>query len=315
MVPAMRIAGIFAAIALSFVAFHGDARADAGKAWAAARTGLPADAKFVFGLDIAALAKTQLFATYFPKLKEKPDAAKVLDAVKDICKLDPVAIVQGLVLAMSADQQDGAAYVALSGIDRTKLSTCIQQVAQGQDKDAKVTVKQDGNLTEISMGGDTAFFGWVGKDVVVVSLHAQDKSTLTKWMGGKGALAKSDLGKTVAKVNTSAAIWGAGTGDKEVQPGITAKGLYGTVTYAKGNVSAEIHAVMSSPDEATKMVTTTNQQLDVVKQGGQLPPDLAALVKALTITADKDQIRVAATVAEKDLLSALALVINGFGGP
>lgn len=311
----MRTAGILAAIVLSFVAFQGDASADAGKAWAAAKAGIPADAKFVFGLDIAALAKTQLFATYYPKLRDKPDAAKVLDALKDACKLDPVAVVQGVVVAMSADQDDGAAYVALSGIDRTKLSSCIQQVGQAKDKDAKVAVKQDGNVTEISKNGETAFFGWVGKDVVVVPLHAQDKSTLTKWMGGKGALAKSDLGKLVAKVKTSAAIWGAGTGDKEVEPGVTVKGGYGAVTYAKANVSAEINAVMNSPAEATQMVTTTNQQLDLAKQSGQLPPDLTALVKALTVTADKDQLRVTATVAEKDLLDALGLVIGGLGSP
>ncbi|HEX7836076.1 MAG TPA: hypothetical protein VF469_01370 [Kofleriaceae bacterium] len=311
----MRTAGILAALALSFVAWKGDARADTGKAWTAAKAGLPAEAKFALGFDVAALAKTQLFATYYPKLKDKPDAAKVLDAVKDACKLDPVAIVQGVVVAMSADQQDGAAYVALSGIDKTKLSSCIQQVSQAQDKDAKVTVKQDGNITEISRGSETAFLGWVGKDVLVVSLHAQDKSTLTKWMGGKGALAKSDLGKLVAKVNTAAAIWGAGTGDKELEPGLTAKGLYGQVTYAKGNVSAELHAVMGSAAEATKMATTTNKQLDEAKQSGQLPPELAALAKAIGVSADKDQLRVTATMGEKDLLGALAIVIGGFGGP
>lgn len=311
----MRTVGILAAIALSFVAWKGDARADAGKAWAAAKVGLPADAKFAFGLDITALAKTQLFATYYPKLKDRPEAAKVLDAVKGACKLDPVAIVQGVVVAMSADQQDGAAYVALSGIDKAKLSSCIQQVSQAQDKDAKVTVKQDGNITEISKGSDTAFLGWVGKDVVVVSLHAQDKSMLVKWMGGKGALAKSDLGKLVAKVNTSAAIWGAGTGDKQVEPGITAKGVYGQVTYAKTNVATEIYAVMGSPAEATKMAATTSKQLDEARQSGQLPPDLAALIKAIAVSSDKDQLRVTATVGEKDLLGALAIVIGGFGGP
>lgn len=311
----MRTAGILAATALSFVALQGHARADAGKAWAAAKAGLPADAKFVFGLDIAALAKTQLFATYYPKLKDKPDAAKMLDAVKDSCKLDPVAIVQGVVVAMSADQQDGAAYVALSGVDKTKLSSCIQQVTQAQEKDAKVTVKQDGNITEIAKGSETAFLGWVGKDVIVVSLHAQDKSTLVKWMGGKGALAKSDLGKTAAKVNTSAAIWGAGTADKELEPGITVKGGYGSILYTKGNVSADVHAMMGSPADATKLATTMNKQLDEARQSGQLPPDLAALIKAITVLADKDQLRVTATMGEKDLLGALSVVLGGLGGP
>jgi hypothetical protein len=311
----MRTAGILAALALSLAAFGGHARADTGKAWVAAKAGLPADAKFVVGVDVAALAKTQLFTTFYPKFKDKPDVAKVLDAVKDSCKLDPVAIVRGIVIAMSADQQDGAAYIALAGTDKTKLSSCIQQVMQGQDKDAKVTVKQDGNLTEIAKGGDTAFLGWVGRDVLVVSFHLQDKAALTTWMGGKGALAKSDLGKLVAKANTSAAIWGAGSGEKEIEPGMTAKGIYGAVTYAKGNVSADFHAMLGSPAEATKMATAAQKQLDEAKQSSQLPPDLAALFKAITVAADKDQLRIAATVGEKDLLSALGVVLGAFGGP
>jgi hypothetical protein len=315
MVRGMRTAGILAVTALSLAAFHGPARADTGKALAAARAGLPADAKFMFGLDIAALSKTQLFATYYPKLKNKPDAAKLLDAVKDGCKLDPVAVVQGVVVAMSADQQDGAAYVAISGIDKARLSSCIQQVTQAGDKDAKVTLKQDGNITSIAKGSDTAFFGWAGKDVIVVSLHTQDKSTLVKWMGGKGALAKSDLGKALARVNTSAAIWGAGVGDKEVEPGVTVKGGYGQVTYAKGNVSAEVHAMMGSAAEATKMAASTSKQLDEAKQSGQIPAELIPVVKAIAVAADKDGLRVTASMPEKDLMGALSAVAGSLGGP
>jgi hypothetical protein len=312
----MRTAGIFAATALSFAAVaaaSGRAHADASRAWAAAKAGLPADAKFVFGLDVTALQKTQLFATYYPKLRDTPDSAKILGQVKDACKLDPVAIIQGVVVAMSSDQHDGAAYVSFAGVDKAKLSSCIQLITQADHQDVKVTVKQDGNITEVSKGADTAFFGWIGKDVVVVSLHAQDKAALVKWMGGKGALAKSDLGKVVAKVNTSAAIWGATTADKELDAGITVKGGYGTVTYAKGNVAADIHATMASPGDATKMATMTGSQLDAAKQSGQLPPDLNAVLGAITVSADGDQVRIKASVGEKELLGALSVVLGTLG--
>ena len=302
----MRTAVFLAALALSLAAGHTTARADASRAWAAAKAGLPADARFVIGFDVAALQKTQLFATFYPKLHDAPDAAKILDAIKDICKLDPAVVVSGMVVGMSSDQSEGAAYLALSRLDRTKLSSCLQQVVQAGHKDAKVTVKQEGDLSVITKGSDTAYVGWVGKDVVVVSLHAEDKAMLAKWMGGKGALGKSDVGKALAQVNTAAPVWGAGLGEKELEPGIKLTGGFGAITYAKGNVSADVHAMMGGADQASKFAASATQQLEQLRQVPQVPAALAALAKAVTIVAEKDQIRIKASLPEADLIGALS---------
>lgn len=324
----MRIAGILAALALSITALHGQARADVSRAWAAAKAGLPADAKIVIGVDVAAVQKTQLFATFYPKLHDQPDVAKVLDAIKDGCKIDPLAVIQGIVFASSGERDDGALYVAVSGIDRTRLSACLQTTAQAAaphaeasdkpgdkpaDPPAKVTIKQAGNITEVIRGSESGFFGWVGKDVLVVSFHATDKPSLVKWMGGKGALGKSDLGKTLARVNTAAAVWGAGTGTKELQPGMTARAGYGSVTYAKGQLSTDIRAVMEDAGQAGSASIMANQQLSLVKATGQVPAELAPVVQAITVSADHDEVRVKATVAEKDVLAAVTFALDNFG--
>jgi hypothetical protein len=312
----MRIARILAAIAVSsvaIVALGGSARAD-GKAWTAAKAGLPADTKLVVGIDVATVQKTQLFATYYPKLHDKPEAAKVLDAIKDGCKLDPVSVVQSLVVAAADDDQDGAIYVAVTGIDKAKLSSCLQATAKTDDKGAKVAIKHTGNITEVTKGDETVYFGWVGKDVLVVPFRAKDKPALTRWMGGKGALAKSDVGKALAKINTSATVWGAGSGTKEIQPGVNAKGGYGTVNYAKGTLNADIHAVMETAEQASNMATTASQQLDQAKSG-PLPPEFVAMLKAITVTSDKDEVRIKANVAEKDVLGAVAFALSTLGGP
>lgn len=317
----MRTAGILTAFALSIAALHGQARADTARAWAAAKAGLPADTKVVIGVDVAAVQKTQLFATFYPKLHDQPDIAKVLDAMKDGCKIDPLAVIQGMVVASSGEQDDGALYLAISGVDRNKLSSCLQITAQSNAPAAeagdkpKVTIKQTGNITEVSRGSDSGYFGWVGTNVLVVTFHATDKASLTKWMGGKGALTKSDVGKTLARVNTSAAMWGAGTGTKELQPGMTAKGGYGAVTYTKGQLSADIHAVMESAAQAGSASMTANQQLNLVKATGQLPPEIAPVVQGITISADHDEVRIKASVTEKDLLGAVAFAISNFGSP
>jgi len=308
----MGTVGILVAAGLSFVSIH--ARADASKAWTAAKSGLPGDAKLVVGVDFAAIQKTQLFTTYYPKLRDKPEVAKVLDSMKSTCKLDPLTTVQGVVVATAADQGDGAVYLAITGVDRLKLSSCLQSAGQAADKTAKVSIAQDGNITTLTENTQTSFFGWVGKDVIVVSMHGKDKASLLKWMGGKGALAKSDLGRTLAKVNTAAPLWVAGEGTKELQPGVTAKGGYGSVSFANGNLDADVHGVMSSAAQATTMAGSATKQLAEAKKGGGLPPPIAALLQSVSIAAVKDEVIVKASVVEKDVMAALAMAL-GANGP
>jgi len=309
----MRTVAILAATAVLSLA-AGSARAD-GRAWAAAKAGLPATTKLVISVDVAAAQKTQLFTTYYPKLRDKPEAGKVLDAIKDGCKLDPLAVVGSVVVASGEDDEDAVIYVAMTGIDKAKASSCLQTMARTDDKTAKVSIKHTGNVTEVTKGGDTVYFGWVGKDVVVVPLRNKDKAALTRWMGGKGALAKSDLGKTLAKLNTSATVWGAGNGTKEIQPGLNAKGGYGTLNTGNGMLACDIHAVLENTEQASNMAGMANQQLDQAKNGGPLlPPEVVSLLKATTVTADKDEVRIKANVAEKDVLGAIAFAMT-VGGP
>lgn len=301
----MRTAGIVAATALSFAAFP--ARADSSKAWSAARVGLPADARIVVGLDFAVLKKTQLFAAYYPKLLDKAEVSEAIDAIKTICKIDPLTVVQGVVIASTEDQQDGAAYVSLAGLDKARLSSCLQRVAQHIDKTAKITVKHDGNVTQISDGQDSRFVAWVGKDVLVLPVRSEDKASIARWTGGKGSLAKSTIGKTIAKLNTSAPLWAAGEVTRELQPGVNVKRAFGTVTISKGNLDADAHAVLESASQAQAMASSAKQQLDEAKQATLLPPAIGAMLKTVTITTANDELVVKGSVVEADLLSMLAL--------
>lgn len=305
----MRAVGILAAAALSLVALP--ARADTAKAWSAARAGLPADAKVVLAIDLAALQKTQVFAQLWPKMLERFDAAKVLDAMKADCKLDPMAIVQGAVIAMADGQREGAAYVALAGADRSALTACLsREMEKRGDKNASVTVKQEGNITQVTSGSDSMFLGWVAKDVVVVPLTSNDRATVVKWMSGKGALGKTSVGKTLAKVNTSAALWGAGEGNDEFQPGVTVKGGYGSVAFAKGNVDANLHATAGSAAQAKTMAESTQKQLDGARNNPLLPPSLGLVLQAVTIATVNEEVVIKANVVEKDLVSALSLALG-----
>lgn len=299
-------------MALSVTAVH--AHADS-KAWNAAKAGLPADAQIVIGVDVTAIQQTQTFSALFPKLREKPELAAMFDALKDSCKVDPLTAVQGVVVAMPVDQSDGAVYLSIAGIDRTKLGECMK-VASEHDKGPKLTVKQTGNITEMTKDKETSFLGWIGKDVVVVSFHATDKPSLLKWMGGKGALGKSAVGKVLGKVNTSATLWGVVDGDKELQPGITAKRAYGAVTFAKGKLDADLHAVLASAADATTIAGVANQQIaDLNKAGaGGGPPQVLAMLKTVKVATANDEVVVKASVVEQDLLAVIAMAMAGGGG-
>jgi hypothetical protein len=155
------------------------------------------------------------------------------------------------------------------------------------------------------------FLGWVSKDVVVVPHGTQNQAALAKWMGGKGALARTGFGKTIAKVNTTAAIWGVVEGSNEVEPGVVVKGVYGALSFAKGNLDVNVHATMENPAQATKLADVMTKKLDEVRQGPLVPATIAAVLKAVTIAIASEEVVLKVNVPEKDMLSALTVVLAG----
>jgi hypothetical protein len=95
---------------------------------------------------------------------------------------------------------------------------------------------------------------------------------------------------------------------------MTVKGGYGALTFSKGNLDADVHAVMASSKDATAMVTSTNKQLEGMRKNPPLPA-IGTMVRALTLTPVNDEVVAKLNVAEKDLLSLLALAFTSLGSP
>jgi len=307
MLPAMRTAGIFDAMAVSVAAFSPRvAGADTARAWTAAKAGLPADATVVVGVDLAAIQKTQTFATLFPKLRSKPRVAEIFDLLKDHCKLDVLAVVQSAVFATSADHDDGAVYLAVTGIDRAGLASCLAAV--NQENGSKIAIKQDGNVTQLTKDNGSSYMGWVGKDVLVVATHRDDKAALVKWMGGNGALAKSALSATLAKVNKSATLWSAGDVVKEVEAGASTKAFYGAFTFAGGKLISDLHVVMQDAAQAAKVKTTTIDNIAAFKLKAHT--SLGTMIDAVAVTTSGNELVIKATLVEKDLLIGIGPLLS-----
>lgn len=313
----MRTVGVFAALVLSMVSLASvPARADTAKAWNAARAALPADTKAVVGVDLAALQKSELVKALLPKLMSA-DAKQAVDTMKATCKVDAMTALQGMVLAVSDATSDGAAFFSLNGVDRAKFSTCLQAVVASGDKNAKVTIKQDGALTQVTSGTTTKYFGWIGKDVVVVPFKPDDKAAFAKWSGGKGALTKTAAQKFVAKANTGAAIWFAGEKPKSVDIGMPVVGGYGGVTLAAGKVGVDAHAKMTTPNDATTLSKGIKAQLDQGKKSAEGTfPAAVTVFSAINVASTGDEVGIKANVAEADLaqLVSMAMTMGAAGG-
>jgi len=285
------------------------AGAETSRAWNAARDNLPADTAIVMNVNIAALAKSQIVSQMLPMmLGADQDAKKTFDMFKSECKLDPFSAMQSVLVGTDAAQQHGVAYIALAGIDRPKLTACMTTIAKSMTKQP-VSIKTDGNISEITVDKGTVYVGWIGNDVVVVPLKDSDKASLASWMGGKGGFARSTAAKPVAKVNTGAAIWGATAASKQL-PDATMKVGYGSITYANGNLSADVHAQLENAKQATAMATQANAQIAQFKGDASIPQGISDAIKTLKVASVADEVTVKASIAEKDLTQLLMMLLR-----
>src|ERR1041385_6322331 len=205
------------------------AGAETSRAGAAAGDNLPADTAIVMNVNVASLAKSQIVSQMLPMmLAADQDAKKTFDLLKSECGLDPFRAMQSVLIGTDAAQQHGVAYIALAGIDRPKLTACITSVAKAMTKQP-VSMKSDGNISEITIDTRTVYVGWISNDVVVVPL----------------------------KDNDGAAIWGATTVSKQLTDA-TMKVGYASITYANGNLSADVHAQLENAKQASALVTQAN---------------------------------------------------------
>lgn len=300
-------------VALCLISFRPvTARADAAKAWTAAKTNLPANTEVVVGLDVATLAKSSLFQLAFPMiLAQQPDIKSGLELVKTTCKIDPLTAINGMVAGTDKEQKQGAIFIAVTGLDEAKIVTCLEAIAKAKGaKDAKVAVTKDGGITELTMGTDKLYLSWIGKDVIVMPLTPGDKAQLVTWTGGKKALAKAPVGPSVAKVDTRSAIWAVSSVERDLE-GMKMKGGYGGLAMAKGKLTIDLHIAMPNAVDATTVADKATAELAVKTNGPGLAPALKPLLEAVMIKSAAAEVVIKASFPEGDLLALAGALMSG----
>jgi hypothetical protein len=238
------------------------------------------------------------------------DMKQGLELVKTACKIDPLTAIKSVAIGLDSTGGDGAIYINAPEITATKLVSCLKEVAKAKGKGDKVdqlVVKTDHGVTEMALDDKHMFFGWIGSDVMVIlPKHITEREPLKAWMGG--GYTKSPLAKTMAKVNTSAAVFAGSTVGKEMDAQHTMKGGYGWVTLAAGNLAIEFHADLGDPAASKDLATQASTQLAEVRKNPPMP-QLADMLKNVTVAAAGNEIVGKATVVEKDFADLIGVIL------
>jgi hypothetical protein len=298
---------VFAAVVL-FVPMR--AHADAAKAWAAARDNLPTSTSVLIGVNLTTITNSSLFTTMFPLLlAQQHDVKQALDVIKSACHIDPLTAIHGVVVGTDADQKHGAIYIAVSGIDQAKLTSCVELAAKSGAKDAKLTVTKDGAITELAVDKDKLYLGWIGSDVVVIPLDIKDKAQLQSWMGNKGGFARSEVAKATKKVNTAAAAWGVSAVGRDLD-GMKMKLGYGALTVGNGDLGLDLHVAVATAKDAGTAVDKAHKDLAGIAIAGQMSPDLLAILKKIKVSAKGEEVVIKLTVAEAQVMTVFGALLG-----
>jgi hypothetical protein len=301
---------LLTATAATLLLFTAPADADT-KSWTALKNKIPANANVVVSVDVTQLAKTSTYQTAIQTfLDQEQDAKMGFELFKTSCGVDVTTVVTDVTVMglLDVKGQDERALIAvgLNGVDKAKLQTCMQALADLDKKGAKLTAKTKGKITEFSVEGETKklYVAWLAKDVIAFTTEPEDKAILTKMIAGKAA--KGDLKKFIAKTtSTSAAFFSVAKAD--VIPDIgNFKGVYGNIDLASGSINLKANVVVDTADAATKLATVATQEIKKASTEVQKQmPDFAKAIGASTATANGTEVTISGSITEKVLLSII----------
>ena len=289
--------------------------AQAGTAWSAAKGVVPKDTAVLVGFDVVQVSKSSLFQMAMPMMMSKsPDLKDALSTIKSACKLDPMQVVQNVVIATDANQEHGAIFFGVNGLDTPKMVSCMEAVAKEKGKkDAKVVAKQDGAITELSVQGDTGFktvyVSWIGKDVFALPLSFDSKADLKTWTTGK-ALGKSKVARGAGKVNTGAAAWAVSGMPKDLDDTTKMKSGYASVTLKSGTLGADVHLQLESAAAAKALADKTQKELTSAATQPNVDATLKGVLTSTKVASTGDEVAVSASVAENDVFSLVGALMS-----
>jgi hypothetical protein len=286
------------------------------KSWTAVKGKLPTGTVAVMSFDVAQIAKTSVYQTAVQTvLDQEEDAKQGFELIKTGCGVDITSVVTDVTVVIAdVKEHDGVLIaVGVNGVDKAKLTACMTAIASIDHKDAKLTAKTKGKVTDYSVAGKSehVYVGWLTKDVIAFTDDPMAKGKLEKMIVGKPA--KGALKKFLAKTTSTSAAFFAVSEDEKSDVG-TMKGGYGGLDIAGGNLSLKITAVADSAASASAFADKAKSELkDNADQVRKQMPDLAKLFDATQFATNETEITVTNSASEKalgSLIPALASMMK-----
>ncbi len=291
---------VVASLALGSTASAGN------KSWTAVKSKLPTSTAIVASFDLAAARKTATFAkvveTFTGRKKQVADAIAL---VKSICGIDALTALDSATVVLDANQH-GYVALGMANLDEVKLIACIDKLAAHDDPKKHVTVtKLTGGVSQYQMTGDTDKFwlAWPARDVLAFDVDTSKHDAIDGLAKGKAAT--GDLATFLGKTTPTALAFGAATIGKD-----NINGGYGTMTLAKGKVTAVMRATMVSPDAAKSMVSVLTTTL--AQASANTPPEITKLVKAVVVGMKGNDLTIDAVVDDADVAAMIPLLAKLF---
>ncbi len=271
---------------------------------------LPAETKAIIGVDVARVAASPLAVRAVRGLlAADPETRTKLDGLLARCRLDPVADLKTIVVAM-AGPEDVAAVVT-GRVDEKALVACIRETS---------AVEQRGRVyASTGKDGQKVFFAFGGEPSMVL---ATTEAWLGKIMDPAAAKVGGATAARLAKVSPKAALWGVG----ELPPGVGQKLVelsHGQLTAPASAVTFEVElgagvagslvAEMASADDADKLAVLLKSQLGWAAVLAQRWGLGRLVAKAQVHTEQHEQgqgVRVSLKLDEKEL-GEVAAVLDG----
>gem|GEM_PF-4465702 len=279
------------------------------RAWVAAQANVPASATLVVGANIDAVMASSL-APFAGALMSTLGATQVLERIKTTCKIDPAKAIDGLVVVEGATADAGAYYLSLDGVDEAALATCANQLAKKTTAEASSLVVKHGAISELVLGDKKLFVAWVAPDVIAIAAKPGDKAMLKTFTSGNGALAKSPLGKLVAKTKTTSTLWAASTKSRAVQGKKMLQGN-GGLDLANKTLALTLAMTFSSATEAKTVAKLANDQIIALLASGRLDAIVMEMLNKVAITTTGADLAVSGSIPEDQLLPLVgALTAN-----
>ncbi|ACY14130.1 protein kinase domain-containing protein [Haliangium ochraceum] len=189
---------------------------------------LPRDASVVARIDIARVLSSPLYESLLAPMLATEMEGDVGDALRSCSQGRHAA--RSFTLAV-VDEDD--VVVAIEGLTRESLGTCLRRLASSVDESVKV--RQHGRLTEADDGDETMWFGWID-DTTAVTRRGPDARAAVESLlaGSNGVDGDARTMALIDQVDEDAAFWLVAAQAERLTDDVSFESLYVSLDLSQG---------------------------------------------------------------------------------